>query len=196
MAPTGYLFENIRVVPNYNRYTRWAEEEIRDDGVAVGHGVAATSPVHAIQRDLIDPTQFFLHYRDHQDKIRRLAEQIEPMYNAMLDAACGSPAPVVLWGSNYDDMLTYPPYFQHEIQPWIRKVAGRLEAVGKLLLCHTDGENEGLMDLIRDSGMHIAESDLPDADDAHFAGGVLPALEPAFDSVRRHSLDHRSAGDQ
>ena len=37
----------------------------------------------------------------------------------------------------------------------------RLAAAGKLLLCHTDGENEGLMDLIRDSGMHIAESICP-----------------------------------
>jgi len=28
-------------------------------------------------------------------------------------------------------------------------------------MCHTDGENHGLMDLIRDSGMHIAESICP-----------------------------------
>ena len=29
------------------------------------------------------------------------------------------------------------------------------------MLCHTDGENFGLMDLVRDSGMHIAESICP-----------------------------------
>ena len=160
-APAGYLFENTRIVPNYERYIPWARDEIRDDGVAVAHGFAATCPVHEIQRDLIDPTQFFLHYSDHQDKVRRLAEQMEPLFNGMLDILCKSPAPVVLWGANYDDMLTYPPYFKRELQPWIRKVSSRLAAVGKLLLCHTDGENEGLMDLIRDSGMHIAESICP-----------------------------------
>ncbi|MCL4747189.1 MAG: corrinoid protein, partial [Burkholderiaceae bacterium] len=65
------------------------------------------------------------------------------------------------WGANFDDMITYPPYFEREIQPWIRKVSAAVEARGKLLMCHTDGENEGLMDLIRDSGMHIAESICP-----------------------------------
>jgi 5-methyltetrahydrofolate--homocysteine methyltransferase len=119
------------------------------------------SPVHEIQRDLIDATQFFIHYRDHQDKMRHLAEQMEPLYDTMLDIVSQSPASVVLWGSNYDEMLTWPPYFEREIQPWIRKVAGRLAAAGKLLLNHTDGENEGLMDLISDSGMHIAESICP-----------------------------------
>ena len=160
-APAGYLFENTRVIPNHDRYNAWARDEIRDDGVAVGHGCSATCPIHEIQRDLIDPTQFFLHYGDHQEKMRRLAEQMEPLFDAMLDIMCDSPAPVVLWGSNYDDMLTYPPYFERELKPWIRKVGERLAAVGKLLLCHTDGENEGLMDLIRDSGMHIAESICP-----------------------------------
>ncbi len=160
-GPAGYLFEHMGIVPNYERYTRWAKDEIRDDGVAVCHGFAATSPIHEIQRDLIDPTQFFLHYDDHQPKMRGLADRMEHLYNGALDIICASPAEVVLWGSNYDDMLTYPPYFEREISPWIRKVAGRLADVGKLLLCHTDGENEGLMDLIRDSGMHIAESICP-----------------------------------
>ena len=160
-GPAGYLFKHMGIVANHSRYLRWAEEEIRDDGVAVGHGFSATCAIHEIQRDLIDPTQFFLHYSDHQDKMRRLAEQMEPLFNGMLDIVCQSPAPVVMWGSNYDDMLTYPPYFKREIQPWIRKVSERLAAAGNLLLCHTDGENEGLMDLIRDSGMHIAESICP-----------------------------------
>jgi methylmalonyl-CoA mutase cobalamin-binding domain/chain len=160
-GPAGYLFERIRIVPNAARYVRWSADDIRDDGIAVGHGASATCPVHEIQRDLIDPTQFFLHYNDHQAKVRRLVEQMDPLFDAMLDAACASPAPVVLWGSNYDDMLTYPPYFAREITPWIRKVSARMAAVGKLMLCHTDGENQGLMDLIRDSGMHIAESICP-----------------------------------
>jgi methylmalonyl-CoA mutase cobalamin-binding domain/chain len=160
-APAGYLFENIRAVASYDRYLRWSRDEIRDDGVAVAMGFPATSPMHEIQRDLIEPTQFFLHYGDHHEKVRRLADQMEPLFNTMLDILCESPAPVALWGSNYDDMLTYPPYFEREIQPWIRKVSGRLAAAGKLMLCHTDGENEGLMDLIRDSGMHIAESICP-----------------------------------
>lgn len=160
-APAGYLFENIRAVAGYEKYIRWSEDEIREDGVAVAMGFPSTCPIHQIQRDLIDPTQFFLHYGDHHDRMRRLAEQMEPLFDTMLDLLCASPAPIALWGSNYDDMLTYPPYFEREIKPWIAKVGRRMEEVGKLLLCHTDGENEGLMDLIRDSGMHVAESICP-----------------------------------
>jgi 5-methyltetrahydrofolate--homocysteine methyltransferase len=58
-------------------------------------------------------------------------------------------------------MLTYPHYFAEAIQPWTRKAADLLGGAGKLVLCHTDGENTGLMDLIRDSGMHVAESITP-----------------------------------
>src|ERR1039458_2942862 len=46
--PAGYLFENIGVVPNHDRFVRWARDEIRDDGVAVAHGFAAASPINAI----------------------------------------------------------------------------------------------------------------------------------------------------
>ena len=60
-----------------------------------------------------------------------------------------------------DDMLTYPPYFEKEIQPWLRKVSDYLGSRGKLVATHTDGENFGLMDLIRDSGVHVAESVTP-----------------------------------
>jgi corrinoid protein of di/trimethylamine methyltransferase len=160
-GPAGYLFENIRAVPNYDRYTRWATDEIGDEGIAVALGFPATCPVHEIQRDLIDPTQFFIHYSDHENHVRGLADRMEPLFNSLLDILCASPAEVILWGSNYDDMLTYPPYFEREILPWIRKASSRFAAAGKLLLCHTDGENQGLMDLIRDSGAHIAESICP-----------------------------------
>lgn len=160
-AAAGYLFEHLDAVPNFERFLRWSSEEIRDDGVPVTLGFLGASPVNEIQRDLIDPTQFFFHYKDHHEQLMRLARQMEPLFEKILAILCQSPAEVAWWGANFDDMITYPPYFQKEIQPWIRKVSGALERHGKMLMCHTDGENEGLMDLIRDSGMHIAESICP-----------------------------------
>jgi methylmalonyl-CoA mutase cobalamin-binding domain/chain len=67
----------------------------------------------------------------------------------------------VLWGANYDDMLTYPPYFEREILPWLRRVGEELGGRGKIVATHTDGENQGLMDLIRDCSCHVAESVTP-----------------------------------
>jgi methylmalonyl-CoA mutase cobalamin-binding domain/chain len=159
--PAAYhLFEHMEVVPRFDRFMKFSEE-IGDNGVPVTSGFYAPSPVNQIQRDLIDPTQFYFHYNDYQKEIRGLAERMEHLFDDILKICCDSPADMIMWGANYDDMLTYPPYFEKELMPWIRKASDALGARGKLVMCHTDGENFGLMDLIRDSGMHVAESICP-----------------------------------
>jgi methylmalonyl-CoA mutase cobalamin-binding domain/chain len=160
-GPACWLFEHLEVVPDHGRFERWSAEEMGEDGVPVAIAFHGASPVQQIQRDFIDATQFFFHYKDHADKIHALAARMEPLYDKILKYSVASPADVIMWGVNFDDMLTYPPYFKQEIQPWIRKAAEALGAKGKMVMCHTDGENRGLMDLIRDSGMHIAESICP-----------------------------------
>ncbi|MCL4746366.1 MAG: hypothetical protein KJZ83_13270, partial [Burkholderiaceae bacterium] len=113
-AAAGYLFEHLDFKPNFERYTRWSRDEIGDDGVAVAIGWYGASPVNQIQRDLIDSTQFFFHYKDHHDKLQRLASQMEHLFDRKLAILCDAPAEVVLWGANFDDMITYPPYFERE----------------------------------------------------------------------------------
>ncbi len=156
----GYLFEHMRAVPRFDRFQKWVEE-MGDDGVPVATALRGASPMHQVQRDLIDATLFYFHYRDHEKELRKLTGQMEPLFDEMLRISCDSPAEVVQWGSNFDDMLTYPPYFEKEFVPWIRKASEALEARGKLLVCHTDGENNGLMELIPETGMHVAESICP-----------------------------------
>jgi 5-methyltetrahydrofolate--homocysteine methyltransferase len=129
--------------------------------IAAGGPTLAASPVHQIQKELIDHTQFFYEYNDNPRLIRMLAESIEGYFEKVLAILADCPAEVVLWGANYDDMLTYPPYFEREIQPWLRRVAEELGARGKIVATHTDGENRGLLDLIRDCGCHVAESLTP-----------------------------------
>ncbi len=153
----AYIFENITVTPDYDRYRAW-QQRIGDDGVAVMMGTFSASPIHHIQRDFLDATEFFFHYHDHQKKMRRLAEAIGGVYDQILRVVADSPAEVVLWGANIDEMITYPPYFQQELLPWLQKVSEHLSARGKLVLSHCDGENQGLIDLIADSGMHVAEA--------------------------------------
>lgn len=156
----AYLFQQVEVVPEYERYARW-QQEIGSDGVAVLMGSFAASPMLHIQRDLLDATRFFYEYHDQQRGMRKLAESLETVYEQILGVVCDSPAEVVLWGANYDEMITYPPYFQKEILPWLQKASRALEAKGKLLLCHCDGENQGLLELIGISGIHVAEAVCP-----------------------------------
>jgi methylmalonyl-CoA mutase cobalamin-binding domain/chain len=157
----GYIFENIEVSSNRETFLAYADEVGEDGVIAAGGPSLAASPMHHIQKEFLDPTRFFFEYEDHYGLMRDLAERITPYFEKVLGAIADSPAELVLWGANYDDMLTYPPYFEREIAPWLERAAGTLGARDKLVATHTDGENRGLMDLIRDSGVHVAESVTP-----------------------------------
>ena len=154
------LFENIDLVPHYDSFLRW-EKEVAEDGLCAAWLAGAASPMHHIQKYFLDATEFFFHYHDHQKEMRFLAEALTPLYDKALKIIAESPAQAVNWGGNYDEMITYPPYFEKELLPWIQKASAAMEAKGKLVFCHCDGENKGLLDLIRDSGMHVAESVCP-----------------------------------
>lgn len=156
----GYLFENLQLIPDFDDFIKW-KNEIGEDGVAVTMASLASSPMHHIQKEFLDATEFYYHYHDYQKEMHALSERVENYYNQALKIIADSPAEAVLWGANYDDMITYPAYFEKEIAPWIRKAADTLGAKGKIVICHCDGENLGLMDLIRDSGMHVAEAVTP-----------------------------------
>jgi len=156
----GYIFENLELVPDFDDFVQW-QNDIGEDGLAVTFFGGAASPMHHIQKDFLDATLFYYHYKDYQKEMRALADRVEHFFNQALKIIGDSPAEAVMWGGNFDDTITYPPYFEKEMLPWIRKASDTLSAKGKVLICHCDGENFGLMDLIRDSGMHVAESVCP-----------------------------------
>jgi corrinoid protein of di/trimethylamine methyltransferase len=156
----GYLFENLELVPDFNEFRRW-KDAVGDDGIAAAMGSMAASPMHHILKYFVDATSFYYHYHDYPKQMRKLAECMEHFYIQALEIAADSPAEAVVWGANYDDMITYPPFFEREIQPWIGRASEIFAAKGKIAICHCDGENLGLLDLIRDSGMHVAEAVTP-----------------------------------
>lgn len=157
----GYIFENLVVEPNYEGAREYSDE-VGDCGVVAAGGASlGASPMHHIQKEFIDPTEFFFWQKDHPEALAGLAEKVGVYFDKVLAVIEDSPAEAVLWGANYDDMLTYPPYFEKQILPWLQKVSGRLREKGKIMVTHTDGENQGLMDLIAQCGADVAESITP-----------------------------------
>jgi corrinoid protein of di/trimethylamine methyltransferase len=156
----GYLFENLTLRPSYDRFREW-QKYVGEDGVPGTIVGLACSPMHHIQKEFLDATDFYFHYNDYQKEMRALAQSVENFFEQALRIIADSPAEMVLWGANVDDMITYPAYFEKEITPWVRKASGALGEKGKVAVVHCDGENHGLMDLIRDSGMHVAEAICP-----------------------------------
>ena len=156
----GYIFKNIKIHPDYEPYRHW-QQEVGDKGFATAFGNNAAGPMQHIMRDFLDATRFYLEMYDHPREMRQLCEDMEPYFDQLFRVLADSPAEVILFGANYDEMITYPPFFKEHMLPWLQRCADRLHARGKLLLCHCDGENQGLLDLIAESGMDIAEAICP-----------------------------------
>jgi len=159
-AILGYIFENAQVLPNYEGYLEFAEY-VGDSGLAVAFVSLAASPMHLIQRELMNFELFFYETNDHPDEINQLSKQIEVYWNQVLDVVSKCPADVIFLGANYDASVTYPPFFGQHIKPWLKKFSEKLHAKGKYLLTHTDGENTGLLQHYLDSGVDIADSICP-----------------------------------
>jgi 5-methyltetrahydrofolate--homocysteine methyltransferase len=158
----AHLFGNLQLKPAYGRFKQW-KDSVGEDGIAVaqGLGIACSSPMHFIQKTLLDATDFYLHYHDYPIEMAELVEALEPVYDQLIDILAGSPADALLWSGNVDAMITYPTYFEKDILPWCRKAAQKLHAAGILTMVHPDGENRGLMDLIPRCDMDIADAVTP-----------------------------------
>ncbi|MEW6265586.1 MAG: cobalamin-dependent protein [Thermodesulfobacteriota bacterium] len=156
----GYIFDHLELVPAFDDFMQW-RAAIGEDGIAATMVGLASSPMHHIQKEFLDATDFYFHYHDNAKEMSALAESVGNYFEQALKIIAASPAEAVLWGANFDDMITYPEYFKKEIQPWVRRASEVLGGKGKVVICHCDGENHGLMELIRDSGMHVAEAICP-----------------------------------
>ena len=158
--PLGYIFENLVVEPAPDLFRKWSDP-LGEDGYAVAYALTAGSPMHHIMKILTDSTEFYYHHRDFSKQMMLLAEKIGVFYRKVLNVVAGGPGDIALVGANFDDTITYPPFFRDHILPWLQEASEILHTRGKLMLCHTDGENKGLMDYLYDSGMAIADSVCP-----------------------------------
>jgi hypothetical protein len=159
-AAVGHLFEHARVEPND---AGWAEfrDGVGDRGLAAGFVSLAGSPMHLLQRELMHPQLFFYEMYDHPAELADCAAKISGYFERVFQVCAAGPADLFLLGANYDARMTYPPFFEEHIAPWLRTFARTLHARGKLLLTHTDGENDGLLDLYVASEIDIADSVCP-----------------------------------
>jgi len=156
----GYIFKNIKVRADYESFLGF-QKKVGDKGFVAARGLAAASPRHQIMREFLDATQFYLEMYDHPREMNQLCEDMEPYYDQLFRVLADSPAEIIFHGSNFDEMITYPPFFRDNIMPYLQRLAEMLHTRGKLLLCHCDGENKGLLDLIPESGIDIAEAICP-----------------------------------
>ncbi len=154
------LFSKVRIEPRRQGYEVY-RNRVGDDGLAVCFVSLACGPFGHIQRDLRRMDEFFYDYYDFPRKIEGLAEVLGGLYEKMIASAAATDAEAAIFGANYDEMITIRPMFDKHFLPWLRKAGDVLRAAGKLVLTHTDGENEDLIESFLSGGFDIADSVTP-----------------------------------
>ena len=156
----AWLFKNCRVEQHFTGYDAF-RDFVGEWGIAAAFTSLAASPMHLIQRELMDMQEFFFGLNDFPQELAWLANEIEDYFNRVFSIASKSSAEIILSGANYDASITYPPFFAKHIKDQLAFQAELLHAHGKYLLTHTDGENSGLLELYLESKIDIADSICP-----------------------------------
>ncbi len=160
LAAVAEIFEHLEVVPTPGRYAAY-RDRVGARGLAVTQGPIAASPAHLLLHDLMPMLDFFYLWVDERPAIDAFTRRLEPFFDAVTEAAILSGAEVIYSGANYDQGTTWPPFFEGEIVPALRRRGARLHEAGRYLLCHTDGENRQLIQFYPDAGFDIAQSVCP-----------------------------------
>lgn len=152
------IFSSMKIIPQPENYQRLLME-VGEQGYAPIYGHLAASPMQAILRDLMDPFFFFTEYKLNIKKLLELSTILEKflldILKAVLQCSC---EPIVVWGGNYDSMLTFPPFFKEHILPFLNKISGIIHEKKGMIISHCDGENSQLLDMYRESGIDVLQA--------------------------------------
>lgn len=165
-AAAMYVVEHTRLLP---RHEEVAAElaRIGEDGVLLaflGH-----APAHLVMREWTGYEGFYYQLQDHPQEVQALIDALDEQQRSLVQIAVDSPAQVMEFDGNYDGWLTPPPIYREYFLPAHRRMVEACHGVGlgagdkvsKLMASHCDGRNDGLLDLIRESGFDIAEAFTP-----------------------------------
>jgi uroporphyrinogen-III decarboxylase len=154
-GPVLYMVEHAKLSPAHEEFLAY-EESIGEDGVAMAS--SHDCPAHRIMREFTGYQNFYYQLYDHPQQIEDLLEALTEQGERILQFAIQSPAQIITHDGNYDAQLTPPPIYEKYFLPWFKHFTGSLHAAGKVVSTHTDGHNDGLMELILESGFDIAEA--------------------------------------
>ena len=152
-----FLLENAEVIPQYSRLEAFAQR-VGNRGITTAIGLMRESPARLLQMELMSYEQMTYDLLDYPEEMQRLMGVIGIFLDKCMAVAAGSCAQVITAGAHFDKMLSPPPFFREYMLPWLQKHQQILHRYGKLMACHTDSDNEGLLPIYLESGMDIADS--------------------------------------
>ncbi len=159
-----YMIENTEYIADYFPLEQ-AKAWLGDDGIIVDslHGYlwdfTPHSPMQTLMIDWIgsEGGRCFVDMAKYLDLVEELYSAFSKTYEAMYEIAAKSPADIVWYPDNIDDVLVNPRLFEKYFMPEYEKMAKVLHAHGKLLAVHMDGRLDAIKDLIAKTPIDIVE---------------------------------------
>jgi len=155
--PLIHIFDHIEIEPDYDGLRRMTAKA-GEDALVVANGSLPGSPMQFIMRDLMDITSFFYALHDIPGKLKALADAIGGFFERIMPVSASCPCDIVMFGANTDETITFPPFYEEHIMPWISRFAAMAHENGKFVLIHADGENHSLFRLYRQTGIDVLEA--------------------------------------
>ena len=153
-----FILEDARIVENFEAYAKF-RDDIGEDGLAVPW--TGWAPMHQLPHVYMGYETFYYELADHPDKVLRAHEAILEQQRQIIRLAAECPADVVECGGNYDEMMTPPPFFREYLSPFYRETRAALDAAGKLMAVHGDGEMRELLRILMESDVGVVEAITP-----------------------------------
>jgi hypothetical protein len=150
-----WIAEHSEVVPCYDAFAA-AEEIVGDLGVAYVDG--GRTPAMEIQVDLAGEERFALDVALKVDEMFGLYEAKKKLFLEVNRVIAGGPGRYVRWLENLTISMLGPRRYADLLVPVYREAAPLLEAGGKRVMVHYDGELKAVADQIADAPFHILES--------------------------------------
>jgi len=157
-AVIRYAMEARRYVPRYERYHEW-DELLGDIGVCFAVGAFCGLGFLVSRFMGVMETMYAIH--DYPAEIGGLIETINETQLKQVDVLAGSPSPVVFWTDNLDANTQPPPLFRRYSEDFYKEMARRSHANGKKLSVHVDGSLNGMLPLMTECGVDIADAVTP-----------------------------------
>ncbi|MGI6207503.1 MAG: uroporphyrinogen decarboxylase family protein [Anaerolineae bacterium] len=153
-----YLVEHTYIVPQHEEVA--AElRAIGEDGVLLVF--LRHAPAHHVMREFTGYEGFYYQLQDNPNQLEDLIAAVDEQQQRVEQVAVECPAQVIEYDGNYDGGLTPPPIYRRYFLPAHRRLTEAAHRAGKLVATHVDGRNDGLLELILESGFDIGEAFTP-----------------------------------
>ena len=147
-----------RYVPRYERYHEWAQlcGDIGLPFAAAGYG-----GLGFLVSRFMGVIEAMYAICDYPEETAALIEAIDRAQLGLAKVLADSPSPVVFWSDNLCATTQPPPLFVRFSMDFYREMARLAHVRGKLLAVHIDGRLGGVLPLLAECGVDIADAVTP-----------------------------------